>query len=247
MPEVILPEARETFARLMQEARSGPLSQHARQKLSQARQLLRRAKRPAMNTRRSTKRNPHWTPSALTRVAQGLQKFGFSAPEARRLAAQAEGERGISNVNETVERIVRAHTHVSVGGLRNPTRKERFSLYVQDSTGQSTFRGEFYTLPKAKKAALMFARSASYPLVEIYGTGGKIVWSSRGRLKTNPAGKLQRLGRAVEVRYRREIGRQPGFYKHAIKSRKAGLYTIPAGWVYVSGKSILITEGSPRV
>ena len=286
-----LPEARRVFAELMREAREGTLTERARARLSQARQILRRAKRPAMN----------------------------------------------------------------------PTvRKERFSLYVQDTTGQSTFRGEFYTLPKAKKAALSFARSASYPLVEIYGQGGRIVWSSRGRLRSNPrsyyligdfhgstvyytgrAGRdfisgnfkeafhyssesealrkvdvlnrmsrvhgvvfdmraihrpstnpekltrgkarrilhegvvrgrrltprqrryfgarasgaprrnpgrsMQRIGRAVEVRYKRDIGRSPGYYKHEIQSRKAGVYTIPPGWVYVGTKSILISESSPKI
>ena len=65
--------------------------------------------------------------------------------------------------------------------------------------------------------------------------------------RRNPAGKLQRLGHALEIRYRREIGRKPGYYKHEIESQRAGLYTVPAGWVYVPGKSILITEGKPHV
>jgi hypothetical protein len=59
--------------------------------------------------------------------------------------------------------------------------------------------------------------------------------------------KTQRIGRAVEVRYKRDIGRSPGYYKHEIQSRKAGVYTIPPGWVYVSTKSILITEREPHV
>lgn len=63
----------------------------------------------------------------------------------------------------------------------------------------------------------------------------------------NPRRSFQRIGRALEVRYHRTIGRQPGFYKHEIESRKAGVYTIPEGWIYVPGKSILITEGKPRV
>jgi hypothetical protein len=129
---------------------------------------------------------------------------------------------------------------------------------VTDSTGQSTFKGQFNTLPKAKKVALTFARSPSFPLTEIVNKGGTIVWSSReswrsrinptGKAKRNPSkGSLQCLGRAVEVRYHRSIGSQPGYYKHEIESRKAGIYTIPAGWVYVSAKSILITEKKPRV
>ena len=194
-----LPEARRVFGALMKKARMGHLTERDRLQLTQARQLLRRSKRPAMN------------------------------PVAR---------------------------------------KDRFSLYVQDTTGQSTFRGEFFSLPKAKKAALSFARSASYPLVEIYGQGGRIVWSSRGRLAKNPSrrrrrldpvgerqrrgmalnpSRMVRIGRALEVRYKRDIGRKPGYYKHEIRSRKAGVYTIPPGWVYVSSKSVLITEGEPRV
>lgn len=74
--------------------------------------------------------------------------------------------------------------------------------------------------------------------------------NNRGRspaIRRNPSGSMQRIGRAVEVRYRRDIGRQPGYYKHTIKSRKAGVFTIPPGWVYVSTRSILITEVKPRV
>lgn len=58
---------------------------------------------------------------------------------------------------------------------------------------------------------------------------------------------LQRIGTAKEVRYHRSIGRKPGFYKHTIRSRSAGVYTIPPGWVYVGSKSILITEKTPKV
>jgi hypothetical protein len=138
---------------------------------------------------------PRFKTSDVSKVARELTKFGFSAPEARRLAAQAEGERGIVNWRETVERIVRAHTHKTVGGTRdNPNRL-------------------------------------------------------RPRAKRNPGGRghTVRIGRAVEVRYRRDIGRKPGYYKHEIRSRNAGVYTIPPGWVYVSTKSILITEREPRV
>lgn len=65
-------------------------------------------------------------------------------------------------------------------------------------------------------------------------------------VRSNPSRSPQRIGRALEVRYRRDIGQKPGYYKHEIKS-KAGVYTVSPGWVYVGSKSILITEGKPRV
>lgn len=45
--------AKKIFAELMQKAREGRLTEQDRQRLSKARQLLRRAKRPAMNPRQS--------------------------------------------------------------------------------------------------------------------------------------------------------------------------------------------------
>lgn len=256
-------EARRTFAALMQKARSGSLTGHDRTKLSEARQTLRRSRRPAMNPAKKERfsvysydpgggssyrgdastlgkaikiantfagspsyggafivgkrgaivwdskhprKNPTpWTPSPVLKVARELEKFGFSKAEARRLAAQAEGERGIGNVRETVERIVRAHTHRSVGGERNPSKK---------------------VIPWLPSKARRLKHLKP--------------------LKKNPAGGVQRIGQGLEVRYKRTIGRKPGYYKHTIRSRRAGVYTIPAGWVYVADNSILITETEPK-
>lgn len=63
--------------------------------------------------------------------------------------------------------------------------------------------------------------------------------------KRNPAG-VHRLGPAEEVRYKRDVGRLPGYYKHKVESKRAKVYAIPAGWVYVYDRSILITETPPR-
>ncbi len=58
-------------------------------------------------------------------------------------------------------------------------------------------------------------------------------------------GPIVRLGRGLEVRYQREIGRTPGYYKHEITS-KAGLFTAPSGWVYLPTKAVIICAGKPR-
>jgi hypothetical protein len=249
-----LADAKATFASLMQKARTGSLTEHDKRELMTARQMLRRAKRPAMNPRQSKyvvgdtvyinrsqvaptlAKDLFWRvfidPAVIRQVSKDKSRVEVEFPFGKKYWFDVEA---VEFKNPT---------------RKNPTRSESFSLYVTASTGQSTFKGQFNTLPKAKKAALTFARSASYPLVEIVGKDGHVVWSSRGRLaaRANPSkGSLQCLGRAVEVRYHRSIGSQPGYYKHEIESRKAGVYTIPAGWVYVSGKSILITEKKPRV
>jgi hypothetical protein len=119
----------------------------------------------------------------------------------------------------------------------NPKPKRVFD--VLHSGGQTT---RFYKLSDAKR----FLKRHPDGTLDAHRIGerrGPVVSPAKG----NPSGKLQRIGRAMEVRYRRDIGRKPGYYKHEIESRRAGVYTIPAGWVYVSTKSILITEGKPRV
>jgi len=58
------------------------------------------------------------------------------------------------------------------------------------------------------------------------------------RAKNNP--EIKSVGRAVEVRYKRK-GAKPGYYKHEIQA-VAEVFTVPAGWFYVSEKSIVIAS-----
>jgi hypothetical protein len=138
----------------------------------------------------------------------------------------------------------------------NPKGKERFSFYLTTTaTGASKFVGAFDTFAKAKKAALAYVRSPSYSGF-IVGKKGKVIWSkerptrlnprvSRGGAKRNPCAEIMKLGRALEVRYQRSIGRSPGYYKHEIETA-AGLFTVPGGWVFLPGKSVVISKGVPR-
>lgn len=160
-------QAKRVFSSLMQKARTVRLSERELRQLTEARQLLRRAKRPAMNP--------------------GLRKLSNK------------------QLNDLQKRLA---------STRKFGAKSSISLKVVEAEMRRRIDAGTWKIPY-------------YPL-------------------QNP-GSFQRLGRALEIRYKREVGHTPGFYKHEIESRRAGLYTIPPGWVYVSGKSILITEKPPKV
>jgi len=181
------------------------------------RQMLRRAKRPAMNPRL------HWT-------------------ENQQWKEHKTGE------TVTAEELLKRYgDYLRVHRISLIDRPKDFSVRMDDGTVWSRttdLRQNPLTHKKARRI-----------LHEGRVRGRKLTPSQRGFFgarasgyprRSNPKGAIVRLGRAEEVRYHRNIGSQPGYYKHEIRSRKAGVYTIPAGWVHVSSKSILITEGEPR-
>jgi len=80
--------------------------------------------------------------------------------------------------------------------------------------------------------------------------------AKRGKLSPNPkrmtsirkfkkSQNIVRLGRALELRYQRRIGKHPGYYKHEITS-SAGLFTVPEGWVFLKGRSVVISKSEPK-
>ncbi len=167
---------------------------------------------------------------------------------------------GLADDYRSVCRVCHGSGKITQGVLtkRNPERGRRFydlpigtKFYFQGDFGR-THSQPYYKLtnhsaaPKIDDpyAGTVAVNRNEMVLVEAYPPPRT---NRTRRVKRNPSGRMQRLGRALEVRYDRTVGARPGFYKHEIRSRRAGLYTIPAGWVYVSGKSILITEGKPHV
>jgi hypothetical protein len=260
-----LQDAKRTFASLMQKARSGSLTERDRGQLTVARQMLRRAKRPAMNPKEKT--IPQlWKRAQLlynrykteTREYQEIaNKLGLPITELNRRISRARSERSVMNPRITLP-----------DGREFPEFEGKPLSW--DPGSHFTLEDERKGYPKTKAVLRELSDSelhrhqrenlrASFGNIfsgnakrflrlieeEIERRGKKNPKVSRA--KRNPRSSIVRLGHAEEVRYHRNIGRQPGYYKHAIRSRKAGIFTIPAGWVYVSGKSILITEGTPRV
>lgn len=307
-------EARRVFANLMQQARTGALSQRDKAKLSQARQLLRRAKRPAMNPRLHWTENQRWKERKTGEIVTAeelLKRYGdylrihrislidrpkdFSVvmddgsvwsrttdrmnPTNRQMILVVwADDRGkpyaaMWKASGTEKDILKAGQYAREQNGKVfvfPTRKDLAAAKkeaIRDFLS-SYPRGAEYTNPRRstktieQRVAVELHRKFGYSKKEAQeraaNTQGsnvseivrRIVRSdthrSVGGLR-NPRRSLQRLGRALEIRYKREIGRQPGYYKHEIESQRAGLYTISEGWIYVPGKSILITEGKPRV
>lgn len=100
-------EARVVFSEYMQIAQKRKLTAHERQRLSMARQALRRARRPAMNPRRVAP----WMPGTKVRaVARELLKHGYSREDALRFAKAFDDTVGIGSVKDAVERIVKSKT-----------------------------------------------------------------------------------------------------------------------------------------
>jgi hypothetical protein len=197
-------EARHVFATLMSKARTGSLTEHDRRRLAQARQLLRRARRPAMNAGKTRK-------ARRNAIAGGYRKIWFSS-KAGTTAGLVLTEQSFKSTR-SVEAFSRLFPHTEARYMA------RFHYSPVFQTWEEAFE-----YPTTKD------RPSKNP-------------SSRQRLLS---GGIERIGRAEEVRYYRTIGAEPGYYKHAIKSKKAGVYTIPSGWVFVGSRSILITESKPR-
>lgn len=253
-------QAKHVFAELMAKARTRTLTDRDRLQLAQARQLLRRGRRPAMNPTRQQIRaehadvfihNPqppgnyreyhaakHTTPGARKQIA-GLMKQGW---EFDRTVIYPSGKINFHLLNEGRTAILEEDGKINM-------------LYPVGTKVFDSLKGRDVTQGYGAEPNPLTRRKARTILHEGQVRGRKLTGRQRrffgarasGSPRRNPSGRMQRIGRAMEVRYQRTIGSQPGYYKHTIKSRKAGVFTIPPGWVYVSTKSILITEKEPRV
>lgn len=294
----------------MAKARAGRLTERDRQQLTQARQLLRRARRPAMNPQppgnyREYHAAKHTTPGARKQIA-GLMKQGWEFDRTViypsgtiNFHLLSEGRTAILNEDGTIHMLYPVGTKVhdalksrdvtqGYGAEPNPARFPHARHLVElkkikisgagmafaivrdgEEIGFITKYRDTRTETHPWKAFVGIGEHSTF-LGVAYGSDGKaraiqavvdgIPLENRGRvakskvnnrgrssaIRQNPGGKLQRIGRALEVRYRRDVGRVPGYYKHKIESHNAGVYTIPPGWVYVSTKSVLITEREPR-
>ena len=255
-----LPEARRVFGALMKKARTGQLTERDQLQLTQARQTLRRSKRPAMNPRQSKYVVGDTVYINRSQVAPSLAKDLFW-----RVFIDPAVIREISKdkTRVKVEFPFGKSYWFDVDAIefKNPSRRKP-TLEKQVSRRLQHFG---YSKRDAEREAANAQGSNVEEIVKRIvrrdthkSVGGHL---NPRRRRLDPVGERQRrgmavnpsrsrmvrIGRALEVRYKRDIGRKPGYYKHEIRSRKAGVYTIPPGWVYVSSKSVLITEGEPRV
>lgn len=297
-----LSEARRTFADLMKQAREGQLSEHARKKLAQARQILRRSKRPAMNARKRYHKPYHsLEPQIFESMAYRGYLIKFNAlrdeyfiekdkafigyaqtiPEAKRKIDSIFGDNpSVLRFRDLSigEKFEFDRTGVEFSGMASgpwiKTGPRTYRPAISDTElmeqlkrqyGSYATKGMLRNMTKIRVGSInaqvvrlnpkLTRRKARLILHEGKVRGRKLTGRQRrffgarasGYPRKNPAGRIQNIGRALEVRYHRTVGRQRGYYKHEIKSRRAGVYTIPPGWVYVGENSILITEETPRV
>lgn len=292
-------EARRVFADMMAKSRERHLTEPDRRRLAQARQLLRRAKRPAMNKPQQTVKarhadvfihnatRLHWTENQrwinhktkeVVTAEELLRRYGDYLRVHR--ISLIDRPRDFSVVMDdgtvwsrttdlrqnprikpgwTYSKLIGTHWRFPKWVLTDPQDKAHVNedtfiarvTTVADGGKRATF-----TAPWGNLGWLDFAdgKKVKEPRRNPIELGYRSKKTGRGRhlsigvgrSQSNPRRRITRLGRALEVRYKREIGDQPGFYKHAIRSR-AGAYAIPPGWVYVGTKSILITEKEPHV
>ncbi len=209
-----------------------------------------------------TKRNPliTWTVRATTKAAalRGLAKSMEGTWYQVVSVKKKNADTYLITINTMEKRNPRKPGR-GAPGVISGYRKIWFSgrggitagLVLSEQTFQNTRSVEAFSRLFPYSEANKMARFHKSPVFDTYEeafgypTGRNP--SRQTRVYKNPSGKLQRLGRAVEVRYRREVGSKPGYYKHEIKSQQASLYTVASGWVHVPGRAILITEGKPHV
>lgn len=65
-------------------------------------------------------------------------------------------------------------------------------------------------------------------------TGLYLSLGTMGAPRRNPGG-LMRMGRTIELRYERDFGRLPGFYKHEFESRPVVFFDPRRNWIIIKG------------
>lgn len=156
--------------------------------------------------RTNPRRRAHWMPrDKVAEVTTQLMKFGYSRTEARRYAQQLEDGRGIGDVKDAVRQIVLSTTTVGRRMQRNPV--ERLQV-ARD--------GSRFWIVKAEGRKILRVMGGPFPSM---GSAEKTIRAMRKRARRprhNP--RMVRMGRLAEIRYERDHGRQPGFYKHAFQT-----------------------------
>jgi hypothetical protein len=248
-----LAQAKETFRRMMEKARAGKLSDADRRELQRANAVLRQARRPAMmnspkkatledaardrlstigelvrsgatemvgKTRREYVGAGHDKGKIVGRFGGGmsrefpeLARSGVSPAGAARAIARGKGR--------VYARLLKASkAQLSRAGFKGSKRRA-WTAGAKTVAPHAKVTGKCTTCGVAHaKGPHRFHGAGSYHQTHLFSF--------------NPAGMI-RLGRVVELRYKREIGKHRGFYKHPFTS-KAVLYYVPAS------NTILIRE-----
>lgn len=187
-------EAKNTFHKLMLQSQKRKLTLTERERLTVARQTLRRNKRPAMNTKKTRPAINAKKRFSVYRFEPGRGNEFFASAttelKAKKLCRQYCGQHGgfvVGAGGKTVFEIKRRAPYTPLS--RNKPRRRR-----------STARGP----------------------------------ARRPRPKQN--GRVIRMGKLVELRYERDHGSKPGFYKHEFRSKPVIFYYPASNKIVIEGR-----------
>lgn len=190
--------ARDTFRDLMQTAQRRKLTESERVRLSKARQMLRRAKRPAMNrTRRNPKRS-----AAKTHVHYFVQARDYGDPN-RMLYWAGWGWTG---KRAGAKRYATEHEAREVADWAAPKGSGNAAEVVR-------------VVPPGKRLAGINPRRK-------LARGRKAARKNPGRV---------RMGKLIELRYDRDHGSKPGFYKHVFRTKPTIYYYPDSDKIVIQG------------
>lgn len=235
-------EASRVFADLMGLARRRSLTVEERAKLARASQVIRYQKRKKFRGNAGGR-------SAITvRVVSSSGAVTLlkakSLIEARKIAraakrqgykaeiAPASNAGGASNVPDVFKRFLKESGYME-SALRPDVVEELWQSIHKPRSGRAK------EIRDAYEAWLRPSLRTPGPLFE--NRGRRKMRRTASRRPRSNGGDKTRMGKLVEIRYLRDHGRAPGFYKHEFKSRPTVYYTdapvtVPAGAIVIYPK-----------
>lgn len=237
-----LDRARRVFASHMAAARTRKLTAYEKAELTRARQALRRARRPAGLSKVNPKKGGYSV--YVFKAGRGLVYIGVrSALSKAKDIARQEGQHGYEIYGPGGAIVARKASKAPYtplaprGNRRRKARRNSASCPTcgrpagspyrrKDARGHvvagcvDPFHGKFDAWARRREAGTIRARLARGRAGKGYGP--------------NPGG-LIRMGKLVELRYQRDHGRQPGFYKHTFKVRPVIYYRSSDNSIWIKG------------
>lgn len=201
-------EASRVFADLMKEARSRVLSTTERAQLSRASQIIRYHKR------KKYRANSSGEAESFIRFLRD-RGFMVDSRTSKTVLAQL-----LKQHRKEFEQWKRGRSLFDAPGpLLKNRRKKLTRKKARLILHHGEVRGHELT---AKQRAMFGARASGYPV----------------RRPRRNGGDKTRMGKLVEIRYLRDHGRAPGYYKHEFKSQPTIYYTdapvtVPAGAIVI--------------
>lgn len=242
-------QAKRIFAAMMAKARTDGLTARERARLSKARQLLRRYARPAMNCGpKKNARKPSLTEAVDARLlemqdllsSQHTEHTGrlIIDPATRKVTGRHGGaKKGFSELKYSADspKAIVSAIGRGKGKVYERVRADiarQLSKHYSDRPKRK--RGRPSVGPHAKLRPYC-AHCQEYHTKGQHRSHGAGAFHQTHLFSFNkPRGSRRgvRIGRIVEIRYEREIGGKPGFYKHVFRA-PASVYCMPDGSIEI--------------